>query len=573
MNQNHQTIGQRVFYIARRSALLRRMVAMPGVAGVVDRICRTILRPAPGYSQWIARRVKDRSDEYACDGEPGLLSFLTTVWDTPLEFLQPAVESLLKLQTVREFQWVVLDNGSGKPEVIDYLKEIVPADPRVVYLRVEKNLGIIGGMRLALSKATGRYVLPFDSDDLLYPDAVAILTNQLRANDYPPAMYSDEDKLEENRRCWPSLKPDWDPVLFLNSCYVAHLGCFNRKLAMELGVYTDPRCEGCHDWDSFLRFHLAGHVPVHMPEVVYSWRMHAGSTAGNIRSKNFIYESQRNLLEWYLIRAGLDSRFVPRLSPLFRGTPDWHLQRKPGGEMPVLTVTLTEKNAPATDPALRSTSEPAWVFNADSDARLALARIQTVNGLMLITFDTLKLSDPDWQLEVTGIIERHPDTVVIGGRALNSKGRVMDAGRVPAFGGLFGCPDRGRDAADPGHLAQMWKQRSVSGVSTRLCVMRMEFLRQVLETFPNHFISWRFLGAWVALAAWRQKQRIIYTPFLTGICDDDPDAGVSDRELQAWKQEAGDFMSDCRYYHRHLSLAEAYQPCTLKKRGATSSPT
>jgi len=257
MNELIQNLGRHAFYTARKSATLRRIVAMPLISGVANRVCRRILRPMPGYPQWMAEHLVARADKYACPGEPGLLSFLTTVWNTPLHLLKAAVESLLSHQTVKEFQWVLLDNGSTDADVVRYLKDTVAADPRVVFLRVEQNLGIVGGMHLVLSRATGRYVLPFDSDDVLSPDAVAILTHQLRANNYPKILYTDEDKLDGNEPNWPYFKPDWDPVLFLNSCYIAHLGCFDRQLATELGVYTDQGCNGCHDWDTFTRFMLA----------------------------------------------------------------------------------------------------------------------------------------------------------------------------------------------------------------------------------------------------------------------------------------------------------------------------
>jgi len=535
-----QNPGKRFFYFARKSALLRRMVALPVFSPLANRIGRRILQPAHDYPEWMQARLARRREMYACNGEPGLLSFLTTVWNTPLKLLRPAVESLLQNQTVAEFQWVLLDNGSSDAEVVRYLNHTVAADARVVFLRVEKNLGIIAGMQLVLSKATGRYVLPFDSDDLLYSDAVAILTHQSHEKNYPPVLYTDEDKLQGNQPCWPYFKPDWDPVLFLSSCYTAHQGCMDRQLAIELGVYTDAGCDGCHDWDAFTRFMQAGHVPVHIPEIVYSWRMHRSSTASNVRSKNYIFNSQRNLLSRYLAGTPYKDKFELRLSPLFQGTPDWWMQRKSVDAMPMLVERI----------------------NPGTLVKSILPRLADFSGLVCILHESVKLDQPEWPFEVTGLFELHHDAVMIGGRVINSHGKVVEGGRVPGFGGAFGCPDKGRDAADPGNFAEMWKPRSVSGVSTHLCVMRVGFLRQVIEEFSDQPISWFFLGAWAALSAWRNRQRIICTPFLSGISDFDFDAKVDGDEINCFTEQAKDFLCDRRYYSRHLGLSAetAYQP-------------
>jgi glycosyltransferase involved in cell wall biosynthesis len=567
MNRQLHTLGRRAFYLARKSAVLRRAVALPGLAGLVNRICGRILQTTSDYPQWMQRRLLTRRGMYTCVGEPGLLSFLTTVYNTPTNLLQPAIDSLLRNQTVTQFQWVVLDNGSTDPGVIAHLKQAVAEDPRVVFFRVEENLGIVGGMHLALSRATGEYVLPFDSDDLLYPDAVEILTHQLRAHGFPPAMYSDEDKLQNGIRCWPYFKPDWDPVLFLNSCYIAHLGCIQRRLANELGMYTDRQCNGCHDWDSFTRLMLAGQVPVHIPEMLYTWRMHTHSTAGNVRSKNYIYQSQKNLLEQYLTRTGRANEFEIDLSPLFPGTPDWRLRRTAAGSMPAHSILLREDQSlkstrRSVEPSLIGTTTLLGIIDGNSDVRLALAQMDDFSGLVLITCDSLKLESDDWRSEVTGLFERFPDAVMIGGRVMDTRDRVVDAGRVPGFGGVFGCPDKGRDRADPGNLAELWKQRSVSGVSTQLCVIQAEFLKDIVVAYPGHKISWRFLGAWASLLAYRQMRRVIFTPFLSGVCDLDPDQSVSIEEQSAFATEAGAFLADRRYYSRYFGNhpASAFHP-------------
>ncbi len=241
---------------------------------------------APGFRNWprdeyevhrlqaFARRRR----QYPLRQEPGLFSLLTTVWNTPPEYLDALADSVLSQDADSTFEWVLLDNGSHDPGTRRSVERLAK-ERAIRVFRVEGNLGIIGGMRFCLERATHRYILPVDSDDLLTPDCLRVLSHALRQAGYPALAYTDEDNLEGSHFSQPYFKPTFDPVLFANSCYTAHLGAIDRELALELGAYTDQRAEGSHDWDTFTRFLAAGHTPLHIPEVLYSWRIHQTSTS------------------------------------------------------------------------------------------------------------------------------------------------------------------------------------------------------------------------------------------------------------------------------------------------------
>src|SRR4029079_759584 len=158
----------------------------------------------------VARRAAD----YRAAPEGGLFSIVSTVYDKPAPYLRALADSLAA-QTWRDYEWILLDNGSRSASTHAVLAAIA-VDPRVTLLRVERKLGIVGGMRPVLERATGRYLLPVDSDDALTPDALAVLAAVLQREGYPPLAYSDEDKLRDGRHVDPFQKPDWDPVLFRN---------------------------------------------------------------------------------------------------------------------------------------------------------------------------------------------------------------------------------------------------------------------------------------------------------------------------------------------------------------------
>ena len=92
----------------------------------------------------------------------------------------------------------------------------------------------------------------------------------------------------------------------------------DRQLALQLGAYTDKQAEGSHDWDTFTALPARRPHAAHIPEVLYSWRMHQASTSSNIHSKPFVYDSQRRVLTKLLAGLSQTERFRVEPSPLFR---------------------------------------------------------------------------------------------------------------------------------------------------------------------------------------------------------------------------------------------------------------
>lgn len=86
-------------------------------------------------------------------------------------YLPAALNSLLG-QTFTDFELIVVDDNSrdGTPAV---LARYAAADPRVIVLRNEANLGPFGSANRALDLARGEIIVRMDADDIAEPDRVA----------------------------------------------------------------------------------------------------------------------------------------------------------------------------------------------------------------------------------------------------------------------------------------------------------------------------------------------------------------------------------------------------------------
>jgi hypothetical protein len=519
------------------------------VKGAVRRQSDLLLpnREVREYRNWLRKREQQTKERYHEPPMPGLLSILTPVWDgSPVPFLKRLARTIIEQNEGGACEWVILDNGCSKPYLLRCLQDLARYE-WVKLIPLPANIGITRGLRQCLERARGRYVLAVDADDYLHANALRIVASFIVSARYPPLLYSDEDKvigpaLSHPRFYQPYLKPDWDPVLVLNSAYIAHLGIADRAKALELGAYSDPETEASPDWDLFVRFMVAGYWATHIPEVLYGWRVHASSTADDAASKPQVDASQQAVLQSFLNATGHACKFRVERSPLFGAAPHWMLVRKQDGVAAArASVVLDESDARADALSLMSLAE----------------ELSETDGFLHLAGQDVEIENPGWLHEILGITDLHLDTVMVGGRIWNTAGRITGAGRYFGFGGVCGDPNRGRAVDDPGYFAQMWKQRSVSAVSTQVAVIRARFLVDVLRNTPKD-ATVAFLGTWAGAHAIRTGKRIVYSPFIGGCSDLDWDTLVGPEEKNLFARLNADLIPDRRFYSRNLSLTKPF---------------
>ena len=84
-------------------------------------------------------------------------------------FIRAAIESVLQ-QSFQDFELIISDDNSP-----DETQAIVESfeDPRIIYIRQDKNLGPEGNWNSCLSLARGKYFKLLPHDDLLRTDCLS----------------------------------------------------------------------------------------------------------------------------------------------------------------------------------------------------------------------------------------------------------------------------------------------------------------------------------------------------------------------------------------------------------------
>jgi GT2 family glycosyltransferase len=263
-------------------------------------------------------------------------SILTPVYETPAGVLRRMLRSV-RSQSFGDWELCLVDDGSAQPHVREVLERARRRDPRVRVEHRETNEGIVAASNDALAMARGEFVALLDHDDVLHPDALAHVAEAIDRTPEADYVYTDEDKIDlAGRHSSPFLKPDWSPERLRTQMYTCHLSVLRRTLVEEVGGF-DPEFEGSQDWDLVLKVTERARAVVHVPRVLYHWRMLESSAAADQGVKPWASEAGCRAVQAHCDRIGLPARVE-----LDRGDPGvLHLGPRLEREPPVSIVIPT----------------------------------------------------------------------------------------------------------------------------------------------------------------------------------------------------------------------------------------
>lgn len=107
-----------------------------------------------------------------------LVSVVLPAYNAEL-YLKEAIDSVLA-QTFTDFELIILNDGS-----MDKTEEIILSyqDSRIVYVKNEKNLGLIGTLNKGMALAKGKYIARMDADDICFPERFSKQVTFLEKNE------------------------------------------------------------------------------------------------------------------------------------------------------------------------------------------------------------------------------------------------------------------------------------------------------------------------------------------------------------------------------------------------------
>ena len=393
-------------------------------------------------------------------------SIVMPVYNTAADVLDVAIQSVLS-QTYARWELCICDDASTSAETLAVLQRYKGVDWRIRILRSEINLHISGASNRAAELATGDFIGFLDHDDALEPQALETVVSALAGFDDVDLIYTDEDKLTaDDVTVETFLKPDYSPDYLQSVMYVLHFYALRKSLFAALGGFRE-QFSGAQDYDLALRAARSARRVLHVPAVLYHWRMVEGSAAAVVDAKPQALLNARSALQDAVSREDSRATVDAGLSPgTFR-------VRWPPSDAPVTLVILTNSGRrllergddvllienflvsierstrtccdyrllvvdngnlpPETRALVESSGGKVFSFSFDGDfnysekANFAVALVETEAFVLLN--DDLEVVSPDWLDEIAGQISR-PSVGAVGARLTYENGAVQHAGVV-----------------------------------------------------------------------------------------------------------------------------------------------
>ncbi len=465
-----------------------------------------------------------------------LISVITPVFNTPVPWLEEAVQSVLA-QAYENWELILVDDGSTEPALQEYLANLATRDSRITVSRLESNRGISAASNHGVAQARGEWLSFLDHDDLLEPDALFQTAKLLQQFPGSDLIYSDEDKLTEAGFERPQFKPDWSPDFFISCNYLCHLITVRRELVLRVGGFRSE-FDSAQDYDLLFRVIEQTDRIHHIPRVLYHWRQSANSSAIDIRQKPGQLEAARRAVDEHLQRKGINGHVAVDWP-----THTYWVQRELA-EARKISIIIPVRDriellSPCIDSITIKTVYPNYeIVIVDNDSQSEEARSyfnqckhrllhyegpfnysainnfaveQTESPWLLFLNNDTEVIEGDWLGRMAEHIQR-PEVGAVGARLLYPDDTIQHAGVVLGVGGIATHAFRGFPAEDPGVGKQLRVTRNYSSVTGACLLTRRDVFMEV-GGFDEERLPVTFNDVDFCLKLRRAGYLIVYTPF------------------------------------------------------------
>lgn len=260
------------------------------------------------YKIWIKNNEPDDKEieeqrNYKFEYEPKI-SIIVPMYNTKEKYLKELIDSIIN-QTYKNWELCLSD---GSDEKKDYVERLVNVDERIKYKFLNANKGISENSNEALKLATGDYIALLDHDDILPAFSLFEVVKTINTDKEAEFIYTDEDKLleEKENRMGPHFKQDYAPDTFMSYNYICHFSIFKKNLMERIGGFR-KEFDGSQDYDIIFRATEQANRIIHIPKILYHWRINENSVALSAEAKPYAYEAAKKAIKAHLNRIGLNA--------------------------------------------------------------------------------------------------------------------------------------------------------------------------------------------------------------------------------------------------------------------------
>jgi len=526
-----------------------------------------------------------------------LISVVLPTWNASTRLLDKAINSV-RAQTYDRWELLITDDASGRDE-LKLLQLRHSAETRIRWLEASSRAGIAANTNRGIAASQGEYIAFLDHDDELATEALYQVVSSLQDHQYG-LLYSDEDRIEENElgRCvhhTPFFKPGFDPDLLLALNYICHLVVLRRDVLVGIGGLRTG-FEGAQDHDLLLRAvsYLSGHDILHLPRVLYHWRVTPGSVSRTPRAAEKIQNNIVAAVQDQLARLNLAAKVERHNDPVGSARPfatrvHWRL---PPVAPKISIIVPTRDRLDLLRPCLSSLLDSAAVYPGpyeilvvDNDSvepatlgylgdlaattQVRLLRFRgpfnwsAINNLaaheaegevlIFLNNDVMALTK-DWCVELVANALRE-DVGAVGARLLYPDGTIQHAGVLLGVEGVAGHESTGESPAGGGYFGRSQLLRSAAAVTGACLATRRSIFQEEVGGFDDLNLKVAFNDVDYCLKVRKAGYRVVYDPFAVLYHFESKSRG---RELSEAQQQR--HRAEAAFVHARWSEAEMVDP-------------
>lgn len=420
-----------------------------------------------------------------------LISIVVPTYQTPIPFLKDMIDSVRK-QSYEKWELCIADGSLNEDEndtkvirVREELNRYSMEDKRIKVVYLEENQGIAENTNQALALATGEYIGLFDHDDMLTPDALYEIVKAINDYDYD-VLYTDEDKISEDSHDYkkPVFKPDYSPELLCANNYITHFFVAKKTIVDRLGGFR-KEYDGSQDYDFIFRCVELAKKVGHVSKVLYHWRMHGGSVAGDPTSKMYAYDAGKKAIQSHYERVGIQAN-VEHMERLGLYHTEYKMIKQP-----LISVIIYGED----DEKKKRCSE--WFKRKDYSNLEILAsagiNVEEINALaekargsyLFFVSENLESVERDALQQMAGVLQIQ-NVGAVSGKVIGRKHTVEDVGVVFRTNGDLCKANYGIGDCDYGDMFRAKVMSNYSILSLN-CFMTHKNTFEELGRFNKHF--------------------------------------------------------------------------------------
>ena len=517
-----------------------------------------------------------------------LISIVVPVYNTPQVFLRQMIESVQN-QSYSEWE-LCIGNASPENKEMKKILEEYKNDARIKEVEIPENKGISQNTNRAMEIASGELIGLLDHDDLLAPNALYEIAKAV--NEHPDAevIYTDEDKVTTDLKehFQPHLKPDFNLDLLRSNNYICHFFVASRDLIKRVGGFR-PEFNGAQDYDLILRCTEQAKQIVHIPKILYHWRVHKASTADNPASKMYAFDAGKRAIEEQLIRC--------RTKGTVQHTKDlgfYRVKYEICGE-PLVSIIIPNKDqSEALKKCLDSIREKTSYRNYEiiivennSEEPETFAFYKKIAGekikvvtwegefnysainnfgvrhargdYLLLLNNDVEIINGDWLTEMLSHCQRK-EVGIVGAKLYYPDNTIQHAGIIIGIGGVAGSVFVGLPRAFSGYLHKASIQLDLSAVTAACMLVKRSVFEQVGGLEEKLKVAFNDVD--FCLRVREKGYLVVYDPYAELYHYESKTRGAEDT-----KEKIRRFQTEIEYMRSHwiglLKKGDPYYNCNL----------